>query len=134
MEEYPTYKPDVLIGTSLQVIAPLGQYDGDKLLNIGTDRWGIKPEVGVSKTMGKLTLELVNALTIYTDNGDFLNGKTREQSPLYSLQTHAVYSFTRGIWGSLDFLGTRAVEPRSTTSNPTTFLTAHGSGQPLRCL
>jgi hypothetical protein len=56
LEEFRDYEPDVIIGTSLEVTAPLGQYDSDKLLNIGTNRWSFKPEVGISKTLGPLTL------------------------------------------------------------------------------
>ena len=49
-------------------------------------------------------------MTFYTENDDFLDGRTREQDPLYALQGHLVYSFNRGIWGALDstyFVGGR---------------------------
>ncbi len=51
MAEYPAYQQDVIAGASLQVTAPLGQYDADKLLNVG-NRWSFKPELGVSKAWG----------------------------------------------------------------------------------
>ena len=70
LDEFRDFQPDVIIGTSLEVTPPLGQYDSDKLLNIGTNRWSFKPEVGISKTLGPLTLELatacVSTLTITT--------------------------------------------------------------------
>ena len=81
---------------------PLGQYDSDKLLNIGTNRWSFKPDVGISKTLGPLTLELTTGVRFYTDNTDFLGGKTLQVSPLYSVQGHLIYSFTAGIWLGLD--------------------------------
>jgi hypothetical protein len=43
MAEYPAYRQDVIVGASLQVTAPLGQYDPDKLLNVGTNRWPFIP-------------------------------------------------------------------------------------------
>ena len=82
--------------------APLGRYDDDKILNIGTNRWSFKPELGVSKALGPLTLELASGVTFYTDNTDFFGGRTQEQDPLYSLQGHVIYQFPRGFWGSLD--------------------------------
>ena len=102
MEAFRNYRQDVIVGTSLQVSAPLGQYDSSKLVNAGTNRWFIKPELGISKAWGPLILELAPSVTFYTDNHNFLNGQTRTQDPLYAVQGHLVYSFTRGIWGAID--------------------------------
>lgn len=103
LEEFKSYRQDLIVGASLQVLAPLGQYDHDKLLNVGNNRWAFKPEIGVSKLWGPLILELSLAGTFYTDNHDFLDGREREQEPIYSAQLHAIYSFPFEIWGALDF-------------------------------
>jgi hypothetical protein len=102
MQEFASYKQDVIVGASLQVSAPLGQYDSGNLINIGTNRWSVKPELGISKAWGPLTLEVTPSVTFYTINDDFLNGMTREQDPLYAVQGHLVYSLGRGIWVALD--------------------------------
>jgi hypothetical protein len=102
LKEFADYKQDLIVGASLQVSVPLGQYDSDKLVNIGTNRWSVKPELGISKAWGPWTLELMAAVTFYTDNDDFLGGRTREQDPLYSVQAHVIYSFPLGIWAALD--------------------------------
>lgn len=102
LQEFADYKQDLIIGASLQVSAPLGQYDSSKLLNIGTNRWSIKPELGVSKALGPLTLELDAGVTFYTNNDDFLNGMTLEQAPIYAVQGHLIYNFGAGVWGALD--------------------------------
>jgi hypothetical protein len=60
----------------------LGLIDGDKLVNIGTNRWSFKPEIGFSKAIGPWTIELDPGITFYTDNRDFFGGKTREVAPL----------------------------------------------------
>ncbi len=104
LDEFREYQPDVIIGTSLEVTPPLGQYDSDKLLNIGTNRWSFKPEVGASKTWGPVTLELASGIRFYTDNNDFLDGKTLQVSPVYSVQGHLIYSITPGVWLGLDAL------------------------------
>ncbi len=102
LQEFKSYEQDLIVGASLRVTAPLGQYDDTKVVNLGTNRWSFKPEVGLSKALGPWTLEATAAATLYTDNTDFFNGNTRSQSPLYSLEAHTIYSFTPGIWGSLD--------------------------------
>jgi hypothetical protein len=102
MAEFPTYRQDIIVGASLQVTAPLGQYDSDKLLNIGTNRWSFKPELGVSKAWGPVILELIPAITFFTDNDDFLDGKTLEQAPIYSVQGHLIYEFARAFWASFN--------------------------------
>jgi len=101
-EEYAGYNQDVIVGASLRVTAPLGQYDSARLVNIGSNRWSIKPELGISKALGHWTLEGTAAVTFYTDNNDFFRGNHRSQDPLYSFETHVIYSASAGIWGSLD--------------------------------
>lgn len=104
LEKFREFKPDLIIGASFEVTAPLGQYDSDKLLNVGTNRWSFKPEVGISKTLEPVTLEVSAGVRLYTDNEDFMRGKTLALSPLYSVQTHIIYSFTPGLWLGLDAL------------------------------
>jgi hypothetical protein len=112
LKEFAEYKQDLIIGASLQITVPLGQYDSDKLVNIGTNRWSVKPEVGISKAWGPLILELMASVTFYTDNDDFFGGRTREQDPLYSLQAHVIYSLPFGIWAAL--MGTYYTGGRTT--------------------
>lgn len=102
LAEFPRYRQDLIVGASLQVSAPLGQYDGDRLLNIGTNRWFFKPEIGIGKALGPVTLELNAAAFFYTPNGDFLGGQKKEQEPLYALQGHMIYAFRSGIWFAVD--------------------------------
>ena len=104
LDEFRNYQPDLIVGTSLEVTPPLGQYNSDRLLNNGTNRWSFKPELGISKTVGPLTLELATGIRFYTDNNDFLDGKTLELSPIYSVQGHLIYSIRPGIWLGLDGL------------------------------
>jgi len=101
LEEFSSYQQDLLIGASVQVSAPLGQYNKDRLVNLGNNRWYIKPDIGISKAWGDFTLELSAGVTFYTDNDDFYIGKKQESDPLYTGQFHATYNFGRGIWGAV---------------------------------
>ncbi len=112
LQEFADYKPDLIIGASLQVFVPLGQYDDDKLFNLGTNRWTFKPEIGISKSFGPLTLELATAGSFYTNNDKFLGDKTIKQNPLLSVQSHLVYNITPGIWAAFDavyYTGSRSI-------------------------
>jgi hypothetical protein len=100
-QEFASYKQDLIVGASLQVSPPLGQYDPDRLVNIGTNRWFFKPEMGISKALGAFTLELSAAAFFFTDNDDYFGGKKLEQDPVYSGQAHLIYSFGRGVWAAV---------------------------------
>lgn len=99
---FKDYKQDLVVGASLQVFLPTGQYDPEKLVNIGTHRFTFKPELGLSKTLGHLMLELTGGAAFYTVNHNFYGGKTRSQAPIGSLQGHINYNFPRGIWAAAD--------------------------------
>jgi hypothetical protein len=101
LEEWQQRPDDLVAGASLQVGIPAGRYDDDRVINLGTNRFSVKPELGVSKAWGRASLELSAAATFYQDNRDFL-GLTREQDPLYALQAHFVWAFRRPIWVALD--------------------------------
>jgi len=102
LKEFASYKQKTNIGVSLRILAPLGQYDSTKLINLGTNRWSFKPEVGLSQALGKWTLEFNAGVWLFTDNTDFFGGKTREQDPIGSFQVHALYTFKPGMWLALD--------------------------------
>jgi hypothetical protein len=102
LTEFMAYEQDLIVGASVRVTAPVGQYDNQRLVNIGTNRWSIKPEAGVSKAFGPWTMELKAAATFYTDNTDFNNGNTRSQANIYSAGWHVIRSVRNGMWASLD--------------------------------
>jgi len=81
LQEFASYRQDLIIGASVQVSAPLGQYDRDKLVNLGNNRWFVKPDIGISKAWGAFELELSTGVTFFSKNDDFLGGKTIAQDP-----------------------------------------------------
>ena len=103
VQEFANYQQDLIIGASIQVSAPLGQYDKDRLVNIGNNRWFIKPDIGISKAWGPLALELSTGVYLFSKNDEFYGGTTLEQDPIYTSQAHITYSFGRGVWGALSF-------------------------------
>ena len=101
LREIRSYRQDLIVGASLTVWPPLGQYDESRLINIGTHRWSVKPEIGASKAFGPWIVELIGAAQLYEDNDDFLGNNTREQDPVYSVQGGGIRTFASGAWLAL---------------------------------
>ena len=88
-----------IVGTSLAVFAPAGQYYNSKLINIGTNRWAFKPEVGVSWPKGRWDVDVYGGVTFFTPNADFYpGGATKTQKPLAAIQGHAIYTLRPRYW------------------------------------
>ena len=102
MEEYAHHDSDLIIGAGLAVSLPLGQYETRNLVNLGTNRWSFRPEIGISKSLGPFTLELIPSVTFYTDNRDFFRSTTLHVDPLYAVQGHVIYLTRFGLWVALD--------------------------------
>jgi hypothetical protein len=97
-------KRSFIVGTSLSVIAPSGQYDPAKLINLGTNRFAIKPEVGVSYPLKKLDLDAYYGVWLYTRNVAFFPGnRARKQDPVSAIQGHVSYTMRPRLWVSADF-------------------------------
>ena len=101
LKDFSKYRQDTIVGFSVQVGLPLGQYDSTRLVNLGTNRWMLKPEIGVSKAAGPWTFELAAAANLFGDNDNFFGGRLREQAPIYSVQGGVIYGLKRGIWVAL---------------------------------
>jgi hypothetical protein len=97
-QEFVKRKPETVVGAAVTVIVPTGQYDPARLVNIGSNRWAFKPEVGVSHPIGKWALEGAVGAWLFTTNKNFFGGSVREQEPLLSLQGHVVYTFRPRMW------------------------------------
>ena len=79
---FASYRQGTILGVSVTVAPPLGQYDSTKLINLGTHRWSVKPELGVSRTFGRWVVEAMAGVWLFTDNTDFFGGRTRSRTRL----------------------------------------------------
>lgn len=94
--------PRPIVGASVLVQAPTGEYESDKLINIGTNRWSIKPALGMIWPLRPTwLLEVEVGAWFFGDNSDFV-GETREQDPILSTEFHLVKRIRPGFWVSLD--------------------------------
>jgi hypothetical protein len=100
---FRSYRQRTIVGASLQVIVPLGDYDPSKLINLGSNRWTFRPQIGVSRAIKNWTLELTGSAWFFTNNDDFFGGSLLKQDPVYALQVHGLYFFKPGLWVSANF-------------------------------
>lgn len=95
--EFARRPPDWTLGLSLVVAAPSGQYMQERLVNIGTNRWAFKPELGGSRQIGPWSLEGSVAGWFFTTDDDFVNGP-KSQDRIGAVQGHAAYTFRPRLW------------------------------------
>lgn len=115
VEEFAKYRQRTTIGATFSLTAPSGQYDPNKLVNLGTNRWGFKPEIGLSHSFARRwIIDAYGGVAFFTDNSQFL-GQVRSQDPLFSTQAHLSYTLRPRLWAALD--GTFYAGGQSTVGN-----------------
>jgi len=104
-KEYAKWKQKRLLGVSLKMVAPTGQYSGTKLVNWGSNRWAFKPELGYSERWGHWVLDGYAGVWLYTTNPASYDGpgtKPQNEAPIGALEGHLSYDVKPRLWLSLD--------------------------------
>jgi hypothetical protein len=101
-KEFGSYIQETVVGASLQIIAPLGQYDPSKLINLGSNRWTARATLGASKVVDRWIVEGYAGAWLFGDNTDFFGGNLAEQAPLLTAKTHLIRLFDKGRWLAFD--------------------------------
>ncbi|MGH9367727.1 MAG: transporter [Thermoanaerobaculia bacterium] len=110
--EFAGYRQGTVLGVSFQMAVPLGQYDPARLINLGSNRWSFRPELGLSHAQGRWFLEAAAGGWFFTENTDYFGGRTLTQDPLYFAKTQVIYTFKRGLWLSLSYGWAKGGETR----------------------
>lgn len=103
--QFIDYKPKTVVGVTLSVTAPTGLYRADKILNLGSDRWSFRPEIGWTHPFGREQKWAVDAYAnsyFYTDNASYRGAEILRQGPLPAFEGHLSYAFRESVMGSLD--------------------------------
>jgi len=99
VSEFGGYTPAPTVwGARLQVIVPTGEYDSTRAINLGANRWGLIPEVGFGRAVGKWSLEGAFGVWMFGDNDDYYGGHDLEQDPLLVAKLHAIRTIRPGFW------------------------------------
>ena len=108
-QQFLNWRQDILLGISLKIVAPTGQYDPTVLINLGTNRWAFKPEIGYSQRWNHWVLDGYAAVWFFTENPEFFSHNqyfpgvhSRTQSPVTAFEAHLSYDLRPRLWISLD--------------------------------
>lgn len=86
----------------LSARSPTDDYDVNRLINLGTNGWAIKPVVATMVPLHPTWLFKVEAVAwLFGDNDNFPD-ETREQEPVISIEAHLIKRIRPGFWMSLD--------------------------------
>ena len=88
----------MVVGLGFNLVAPTWQYDPRKIINLSSNRWSLRSELGVSKAFNKWTVEVAGGFWVYTDNRDFFGGNTLSQDPFLVAKVNVVRSIRPGLW------------------------------------
>lgn len=131
-------KSDTVVGAAVSLTMPTGKYNGDRLINMGANRWMLRPQLGVTHSRGKWTGELTGSVFLYEDNEKFWKDTKLETDPLFALQAHLIYTFRPGLWTSVSTAygwGGEATVNGDAKNNPSgNWLTALSFGFPINSL
>jgi hypothetical protein len=103
IRDYAEWRQKTLVGASIKIVAPTGQYDPTKVVNLGANRWSFKPEVGLSRRWGPWILDTYAGVWFRTANQNFYTGANiQTQSSIFAFEGHVSYDVKPRLWASLD--------------------------------
>lgn len=103
------YEPTWTVDAAVMLGVPVGEYDGDKVVNMGLNRWfsrfalPVKYHFGVFSPGYMSSFEFTPSIWVFAENDDFV-GQKLENDPLLQLEAHLTQDFTPSLFGSLDLL------------------------------
>lgn len=109
------YEPTWTIDAAVMLGLPVGNYDGDRLVNIGQNRFFSRFALPMKYHFGRFapgymaSFELTPSVWVFGENDNFL-GQSLENDPIWQVESHLTYDFTRSFNGSLDFLYRRGFQ------------------------
>jgi len=89
---------ETILGVALAVSVPTGEYFSDRLINLGGNRYSLRPQLGLQHRDGPWVIEATGTAFLFGENDDFFGGQRLTQKPLFSLDGSIEYDFGPGVW------------------------------------
>lgn len=112
LKNFASYHQKTIIGGSISIGMPFGRYLDDRVLNVGTNRWNVIGQLGISHKIRRWTIESAIGVSWYSDNDEVIGGRRLEQDPISLFRGTFLYNFTRGFWVGMGFLYANGGESR----------------------
>jgi hypothetical protein len=102
-EDFSRAPRGMIVSAGLTLVPPWGDYEPTSPVNLGYNRWALKPEVGVLRPLGRWTVEGTLGAWLYSRNDEQYPGTAhKRQEPLLSAQAHVSYTWPSRVWLALD--------------------------------
>jgi len=106
---FSKWRQKTIVGVSFKVVPPTGQYNPQALINLGTNRWAFKPEVGLSRRWGHWVADAYGAEWFFTTNPEFFSHNqynpgtiAQTEGPIAAFEGHVSYDIKPRFWASFD--------------------------------
>ena len=103
------YEPKFTLDAAFMLAVPIGEYDGDRVVNMGLNRmYGrialpFKYHFGVFSQGLMSSVEVTPSVWLFGENDDFL-GQNLDNDPVWQIEAHLTHDFTPTFFGSVDLL------------------------------
>lgn len=121
LREFVRYDLETVVSLGMNVTFPVGQYNDEEPLNVGSNQWKVRFALPIVRSLGpwvagsRTTVEVTPSLTWLGDNDDF-QGQTVEQDPLVAVEAHLTRDVTRRAFISADYSFIRFGKSTSTSN------------------
>jgi hypothetical protein len=123
------------VGAAVAVTLPLGEYYADRLINLGNNRYVVRPQLGVLHQRGPWQFEVTTTVSFYEDNDDFFGGARLAQDEMWFFQGHVIRTLPRNMWvsasGGFSYGGESAINGVAKDNDDHTRYLSFSFGMPI---
>ena len=108
--DYVQYKPGFQASIAGRLFLPTGDYDPDRAVSLGQNRWTLEASVPLTYVLGDTmvdpeltTFEVRPVVVIFGDNEDAVGpASVMSKDPVFGVEAHVTRNFGNSLWAGLD--------------------------------
>lgn len=96
------HEQGIYLQPAVYLTMPLGDYENDRSINMGANRWAVKPELDFTWKYKDWVIEFMANAEFYSDNDEHgIDNLTSEKDPAYQLGSHVTYTINKSFWAGV---------------------------------